>query len=49
MYPNSMYFGLKVLPKKVRWAQSIYYLSTWILRVGFGVWGLGQWDLGLGI
>ena len=33
MYPNSIYMGLKVLPIWVHWAQSIYYLGTWTLRV----------------
>ena len=33
MYPNSIYFGLKVLPIQVHWGHSIYYLGTWTLRV----------------
>ena len=33
MYPNSIYFGLKVVPIEVLWGQSILYLSTWTLRV----------------
>ena len=33
MYPNSIYFGLKVVPIQVLWGQSIYYLGTWTLRV----------------
>ena len=33
MYPNSIYFGLKVVPISVLWGQSIYYLGTWTLRV----------------
>ena len=33
MYPISIDFGLKVVPKKVLWAQSIYYLGTWTLGV----------------
>ena len=33
MYPNSIYFGLKVVPIKVLEGQSIYYLGTWTLRV----------------
>ena len=32
MYPNSSYFGLKVVPTKALWSQSIYYLGTWTLR-----------------
>ena len=31
MYPKSIYFGLKVVHKKVVWGQSLYYLSTWTL------------------
>ena len=35
MYPSSIYFGLKikVSPVWVHWAQRIYYLGTWTLRV----------------
>ena len=29
MYPNRIYFALKVVPMWVLWAQSIYYLGTW--------------------
>ena len=32
-YPNSLYFGLKVVPTQVVWGHSIYYLGTWTLRV----------------
>ena len=32
MYPNSIYFGLKVLPIQVHWGHSIYSLGTWTLR-----------------
>ena len=32
-YPNSIYFGLKVVPIWVHWGQCIYYLGTWTLRV----------------
>ena len=35
MYPNSINFGLKLIPIKVLWAQSIHYLGTWTL--GFGI------------
>ena len=33
MYPDSIYVALKVIPIWVLWAQSIYYLGTWTLRV----------------
>ena len=33
MYPNSIYFGLKVVPIREIWSQSIYFLGTWTLRV----------------
>ena len=32
MYPNSIYFGHKVLPMEVHWAQTICYLGTWTVR-----------------
>ena len=32
MYPNSIYFDLKVVPIKVLWGQSIYYVGTWTIR-----------------
>ena len=32
MYPNSIYFGLKVVRIWVPWGQSIYYSGTWTLR-----------------
>ena len=32
MYPNSRYFGLKVVPIWVLWGQRLYYLGTWSLR-----------------
>ena len=41
MYPNSIHFGLKVVPIWVLRGQSIYYLGTWTLRVGVLVMGLG--------
>ena len=48
MYPNSIYLGLKVLPKQVHWALSIYYLGTWTLREHVQIVGLkdfgGQMD-----
>ena len=37
MYPNSIYFSLKVAPLSVIWGQSIYYLGTWTFRVCFAV------------
>ena len=33
MCPNSIYFGLKVVPKKVLWGQRLYYLGTWVFRL----------------
>ena len=33
MYPNSIYFGLKVVPIEVLWGQCIYDMSTWTPRV----------------
>ena len=32
MYPNSLYFGPKVVPIKVLWGQKICYLGTWTFR-----------------
>ena len=32
MYPNSIYFGLKLVSIWVLWGQSIYYVGTWTLR-----------------
>ena len=32
MYPNGIYFGLKVVPNKVLWGHSRNYLGTWTLR-----------------
>ena len=32
MYSYSIYIGLKVVPKKVHWGQSMSYLGTWTLR-----------------
>ena len=32
MYSYSSYIGLKVLPIKVLWGQSIHYLGTWTLK-----------------
>ena len=29
MYPNSIYFGLQVVPIEVCCGQSIYHLATW--------------------
>ena len=33
MCPNSIYVGLKVVPIREIWSQSIYFLGTWTLRV----------------
>ena len=32
MYPNSIDFGLKVVPISVLWGLSIYYLGTWTFK-----------------